>query len=462
MTVAVLIASLIILLIAVFLFLKRPAGADGISADEFTRLKSESDQLKISLAVSEQKVAGIVQEKDSIAVLLKEEKDRLSEELATVRGNLDQANQSLESARSYYKSQQEKLNEQKADIEQVRNHFQKEFENVAEKLLKEKSKEFVDVNRNNLDTILNPLKENLKAFEDKVDKVYNMEAAERNTMKGVITQLMELNKQISDEAQNLTKALKGDNKKQGNWGEVILEKVLERSGLVKDQEYRLQASITGLDGVRMQPDAIIDLPDDKHLIIDSKVSLIAYERLVNCETEDERKLFSKAHVESIRSHVHGLSSKNYHDLYQINSPDFVLLFIPIESSFSFAVQIDAELFSDAWDKRVVIVSPSTLLATLRTIASIWKQERQNRNVLEIARLSGAMYDKFVGFVNDMEGIGKNIKLSQNAYDNAINKLTEGNGNLTKTAEKIKGLGAKANKQLDQKYIEIDSSDDPSE
>jgi len=228
--------------------------------------------------------------------------------------------------------------------------------------------------------------------------------------------------------------------------------VLERSGLVKGTEYSLQASLTDAEGTRLQPDAIIDLPDEKHLIIDSKVSLIAYERLVNCETEEERKLYSKAHVESIRGHVLNLSSKNYHDLYQINSPDFVLLFVPIESSFSFAVQIDAELFSDAWDKRVVIVSPSTLLATLRTIASIWKQERQNRNVLEIARLSGAMYDKFVGFIGDMEGIGKNIKLSQNAYDSAISKLTEGNGNLTKTAERIKGLGAKANKQLDQKYL----------
>src|SRR6202012_4336357 len=213
--------------------------------------------------------------------------------------------------------------------------------------------------------------------------------------------------------------LKGDNKKQGNWGEVILERVLERSGLVKDREYRLQASLNGLDGTRLQPDAIIDLPDDKHLVIDSKVSLIAYERLVNCETEEERKLFSKAHVESIRGHVNGLSAKNYHDLYQINSPDFVLLFVPIESSFSFAVQLDAELFSGAWEKRVVIVSPSTLLATLPPISSIWKQERQNRNVLEIARLSGTMYDKFVNFINDMESIGKNIKQSQTAYDGAM-------------------------------------------
>ena len=451
MDVYVLVAAIVILLIAVVLFLKKPK-ANGISADDIARLTNENNLLNIELAKAQQYALGIIAEKESITNLLKEEKGRLQDELLYERTQLAAANQSLESARSYYKSQQEKIQEQKIEVEQIRDNFQREFQNIANKLLDEKSKNFIETNRTNLDILLNPLKENIKAFEEKVDKVYNMEAAERNTLKGVITQLMDLNKQISDEAQNLTKALKGDNKKQGNWGEVILEKVLERSGLVKDREYRLQASLNGLDGSRLQPDAIIDLPDDKHLIIDSKVSLIAYERLVNAETEEERKLYSKAHVESIRAHVLNLSSKNYHDLYQINSPDFVLLFVPIESSFSFAVQIDAELFSDAWDKRVVIVSPSTLLATLRTIASIWKQERQNRNVLEIARLSGDMYDKFVGFVGDMESIGKNIKLSQNAYDSAINKLTDGSGNLTKTAEKIKSLGAKANKQIDQKYI----------
>ncbi|MFA6086813.1 DNA recombination protein RmuC [Mucilaginibacter sp.] len=445
------IASVFVLITAVFIFLKRPA-VSGISADEFTLLKTENDSLKISLAKAEEKAGNLLSEKENITKLLKDEQSRLLDELLYERTQLAQANQSLESSRSYFKAQQEKLTEQKTEIEQTRLHFQREFENVAEKLLKEKSKEFTDVNKLSIDTILNPLKENIKAFEEKVDKVYNMEAAERNTLKGVITQLMDLNKLISTEASNLTKALKGDNKKQGNWGEVILEKVLERSGLVRDREYRIQASLNGVDGGRLQPDVIIDLPDEKHLIIDSKVSLVAYERLVNCETEDERRLFSKGHVESIRSHVQGLSSKNYHDLYQVNSPDFVLLFVPIESSFSFAVQLDADLFSDAWDKRVVIVSPSTLLATLRTIASIWKQERQNRNVLEIARLSGEMYDKFVGFVGDMEGIGKNIKQSQDSYDKAINKLTDGRGNLTITAEKIKKLGAKANKQIDVKYI----------
>jgi len=455
MEVFVLVAAVIILLIAVFLFVQKPKSADGISAEELERLKSANTTLNISLAKAEERAAGLAAERDKADKLLQDERVRYDAQLSTINQELLIEKNRMAKAEESFKAQRERLTEQERAINDIQQKFQLEFQNVANKLLDEKSQKFVETNRANLDVLLNPLKENIKAFEEKVDKVYNMEAAERNTLKGVITQLMDLNKLISNEAQNLTKALKGDNKKQGNWGEVILERVLERSGLVKDQEYRMQVSLQGADGSRLQPDVIIDLPDEKHLIIDSKVSLIAYERLVNCETEEERKLFSKAHVESIRSHVAGLSAKNYHDLYQINSPDFVLLFIPIESSFSFAVQIDAELFSDAWDKRVVIVSPSTLLATLRTIASIWKQERQNRNVLEIARLSGAMYDKFVGFVGDMESIGKNIKQSQGAYENAINKLTEGNGNLTRTAEKIKSLGAKANKQLDQKYLDQD-------
>jgi len=418
MDIYILIAAVVILLIAVLLFLKKPKSTDDFSAGELEHLKIENNSLKISLAIAEERAAGLAGERDKADKQLHDERLRFDESLKTLNQDVLSEKNRVVKAEEYFKAQRERLAEQEKSINEIQQKFQLEFQNVANKLLEEKSQKFVETNRANLDVLLNPLKENM----------------------------------ISNEANNLTKALKGDSKKQGNWGEVILERVLERSGLVKDQEYRMQASLTTADGSRFQPDVIIDLPDEKHLIIDSKVSLVAYERLVNCETEEERKLFSKAHVESIRNHVNGLSSKNYHDLHQINSPDFVLLFIPIESSFSFAVQIDAELFSDAWDKRVVIVSPSTLLATLRTIASIWKQERQNRNVLEIARLSGAMYDKFVGFVGDMESIGKNIKQSQSAYENAISKLTEGNGNLTKTAEKIKSLGAKANKQIDQKYI----------
>jgi len=452
MSLYILISSIVILLIAVLLFLKKPISANDISAEELSRLKNDNTSLNIFLAKAEERAAGLALERDKADRQLQEERERYDHLTIRLNNELLIEKNRVAKAEEQLIAQRQRLAEQEASIREIQQKFQLEFQNIANKLLDEKSQKFIETNRSSMDILLNPLKENIKAFEEKVDKVYKDESNERNILRGEITQLMALNKQISEEATNLTKALKGDNKKQGNWGEVILERVLERSGLVKDREYRLQASLTDAEGNRLQPDAIIDLPDDKHLIIDSKVSLIAYERLVNAETEDERKLYSKAHVESIRGHVLNLSSKNYHDLYQINSPDFVLLFVPIESSFSFAVQIDAELFSDAWDKRVVIVSPSTLLATLRTIASIWKQERQNRNVLEIARLSGAMYDKFVGFIGDMEGIGKNIKLSQNAYESAISKLTEGNGNLTKTAEKIKGLGAKANKQLDQKYI----------
>ena len=459
MDVFILGAAITILLVAVLLFIKKPNATMGVSPDELVRLNDDNIALSISLAKAEERAAGLAAERDKADKQLHDERTRFDIAISNLNQDILIERNRVVKAEEYFKAQRERLAEQEKTIQEIQQKFQLEFQNVANKLLDEKSHKFVETNRANLDILLNPLKENIKAFEEKVDKVYNMEAAERNTLKGVITQLMDLNKLISSEAQNLTKALKGDNKKQGNWGEVVLERVLERSGLVKDQEYRLQASFTATDGSRFQPDVIIDLPDEKHLVIDSKVSLIAYERLVNCETEDDRKLYSKAHVESIRGHVNGLSSKNYHDLHQINSPDFVLLFIPIESSFSFAVQIDAELFSDAWEKRVVIVSPSTLLATLRTIASIWKQERQNRNVLEIARLSGAMYDKFVGFVGDMESIGKNIKQSQSAYDNAINKLTDGNGNLTKTAEKIKNLGAKANKRIDQKYLANEETED---
>ncbi|OKS89023.1 DNA recombination protein RmuC [Mucilaginibacter polytrichastri] len=452
MNIIALVISAILLIIAAVLFIKSQQAGKGISVDEITRLQAENNTLNISLARAEEKSLWITSEKENITAIYKDEQARLTHDLLQERNKLAQALQNIQRAEAFHQSQQEKLLEQKAELEQTRTHFQREFENIAEKLLKEKSKEFTDVNRHNLDVLLNPLKENIKAFEEKVDKVYHTEAAERNILKGVITQLMELNKQISSEAQNLTKALKGDNKKQGNWGEFILEKVLERSGLTKDREYRLQASHQSADGNRYQPDAIIDLPDDKHLIIDAKVSLIAYERLVNAETEEERKLYARAHVESLRNHVQGLSAKNYHDLNKLNSPDFVMLFVPIESSFSFAVQIDADLFSDAWDRRVVIVSPSTLLATLRTIASMWKQENQNRNVMEIARLSGEMYDKFVGFVNDLESIGKNIKATQDNYDKAFNKLVDGRGNLTVTADKIKRLGAKANKQIEAKYL----------
>ncbi|QDW27348.1 DNA recombination protein RmuC [Pedobacter sp. KBS0701] len=451
---------IVILIVLVILLLKKPQAALSIvSVEDFERMKGENETLKISLAKADERVSNLSVEKEHITVLLKQEQQRLIDELQAERDRLADANRELESTRSFYLAEKEKLAEQKLSYEQSQQKLNKDFELIANKILEEKSTKFIEQNRTNLDIILNPLKENIKAFEDKVEKVYKAESDERNILKGVISELQIQSKLIQEDANNLTKALKGDSKKQGNWGEIILEKVLERSGLVRDQEYRIQASHTSAEGSRYQPDVVIDLPDDKHLVVDAKVSLVAYERSVSADTDEEREGYIKQHLTSIKNHIQELSSKNYQDLYKINSPDFVLLFIPIESSFSIAVQKDAELFNFAWDRRVVIVSPSTLLATLRTIASMWKQERQNRNVMEIARLSGSMYDKFVGFVADMENIGKYIKNGQDAYDKAINKLSVGAGNLTNTSEKIKKLGAKATKQIDTKYLDLNETHD---
>ena len=447
---------IVILIVLVLLFLKKPQAAFSlISIEDFEKLKGENEMLKINLAKADERVSNLLAEKENITLLLKQEQKRLIDELQAERDRLADANRELESTRSFYIAEKEKLIEQKASLEQNQEKFNKDFELIANKILEEKSTKFIEQNRTNLDIILNPLKENIKAFEDKVEKVYKAESDERNTLKGVISLLMDQSKQIQEDANNLTKALKGDSKKQGNWGEVILEKVLERSGLVRDQEYRIQASHTSAEGGRYQPDVVIDLPDDKHLVVDAKVSLVAYERSVSAETEEEREGHVKAHLASIKNHIQELSAKNYQDLYKINSPDFVLLFVPIESSFSIAVQKDAELFNFAWDRKVVIVSPSTLLATLRTIASMWKQERQNRNVFEIAEQAGFLYEKFVGFLKDMEDIGRHIGSTQKAYDGAFNKLKEGSGNMINKIENLKKLGAKVknNKQIDIKYLE---------
>ena len=351
------------------------------------------------------------------------------------------------------KGLEEKLNTQKGELDKLQKTFVSEFENLANKILDDKSKKFTEQNKTNLDAILNPLKENITKFEKKVDDTYKAEASERNSLKGEIKALVTLNKQISEEANNLAKALKGDTKKQGNWGEIILEKVLERSGLQKGAEYEMQVSMTGDDSKRVQPDAVIYLPDKKHIIIDAKVSLVAYEQFVNAPTEEDRAMHLQAHIVSVKSHIKGLSEKNYQTLGALNTPDFVLLFMPIESSFSLAVQADNEIFNYAWDKKIVIVSPSTLLATLRTIASIWKQERQTRNALEIAKQSGDLYDKFVGFVDELIAVGKKMNDAKGSYDEAMKKLSTGKGNLVKRAENIKELGAKTTKDIAPALIE---------
>ncbi|NGM60695.1 DNA recombination protein RmuC [Sphingobacterium sp. SGG-5] len=414
----------------------------GVSREKYTLLDEAKREIDLALARALQR-----------GDMLQQDADYLTELLSKETAARQSVERTLESTNAYLQAQQEKFQEQKEELHRIRTQFNTEFQVLANKILEEKSQKFTDLNKQNIGLLLDPLKERIKHFEDKVEKTYHQEAAERHVLKGVVEQLMQQSMQIQTEAHNLTKALKGDNKRQGNWGEVILERVLERSGLIKDQEYSLQVSLLQDGGGRVQPDAIIHLPDNKHLVIDSKVSLIAYEKAVNHPDEAERALFLKQHVLSIERHIKELATKDYQSLYGIHSPDFVLLFMPIEPALSLAVTYKPELFSEAWERRVVIVSPSTLLATLRTVASIWKQERQNKNVLAIAREAGALYDKFVSFLQDMEQIQSHLFKASEKHQDAMKKLSSGQGNVIRKIESLKVLGAKATKQIDDKYLE---------
>jgi DNA recombination protein RmuC len=379
---------------------------------------------------------------------LQSENERISNHMEEVEIQKEHHLQQLAKAEAEFSSLREKLIVQKQEMEDLQKKFTTEFENIANKILDINSEKFTAVNQKNMNDVLNPLKEKIQLFEKKVDDTYKQSLKDQTDLKAELKKLYDLNSKISEEANNLTKALKGDVKKQGNWGEVVLERILERSGLNEgSQGYEKQFNDTSEDGRRIQPDIVINLPDSKHIIIDSKVSLIAYERAVNAETEEDRVKYIKDHILSLKTHCKGLSEKHYQSARHLNSPDFVLLFIPVESSFSVAVQEDQDIFSFAWDLKVVLVSPSTLLATLRTIASIWQQENQTRNAMEIARQGGALYDKFVGFIADMEKIGKSISNSQNSYNDAMSKLSSGSGNLVGRVENIKKLGAKTTKEL---------------
>lgn len=370
--------------------------------------------------------------------------------------NLTQQKESLLSGNSQLladnENLEEKLKEHKLEVEQLQKKFTVEFENIAGKLLKQNTSDFAEANQKRLDEILKPLKENIKHFEQKVDDKYEKELKERTSLMEQIKSLSELNQQMREDAQSLTKALKGDSKTQGNWGELILEKILENSGLIKGAEYETEDYYTNQEGGGSRLDVIIKLPEEKQIIIDSKVSITAYTNYIETEDEDEKSIQLKAHIASVKSHIDILAKKDYSQIPGLNTPDFVLMFMPSEPSFSFTLQNDPNLYNYAWDKKIVIVSPTTLLATLKTVASVWKQERQTKNALEIARQSGALYDKFVGFLSDLEKIQKGIATSQEAYNGAINKLKNGTGNLIGRAEKIRTLGAKASKQIDTKYL----------
>ena len=381
--------------------------------------------------------------KETIAALEKE-RDQFRDEREGLNIELVQKNVEFDTLLK-------KNEEQKEEVAALQEKFSKEFENLANKILKSNSEEFTKQNKEQLKTILNPLQEKIQTFEKKVEDSQKESISMHSALKEQLLGLKDLNLQMTKEATNLTKALKGDSKMQGNWGELVLERVLEKSGLEKDREYFVQQSFTLEDGSRVMPDVVLHLPDNKKMIIDSKVSLTDYERYINSDDGD-KEAFLKSHVSSIKKHVDQLSEKNYQDLYDIESPDFVLMFIPIEPAFAVALNEDNSLYNKAFEKNIVIVTPATLLATLRTIDTMWNNEKQQRNAIEIARQAGALYDKFEGLVKDLTGVGKDIDRAKNNYSAAMNKLVEGRGNLITSVEKLKKMGAKAKKALPENII----------
>lgn len=380
----------------------------------------------------------------------------LTKELQNYQKDYERVSNALAAKEQYAENLHQKLMEGKQEVEQMQKRLTTEFENIATKLLEEKSQKFTAQNQSNLNTVLQPLKEKIKDFEERVERTYINEAKDRISLREEILKLRELNMQLSADASQLASALKGDSKTQGDWGEYRLEMLLERAGLTKDIHFNTQTNFKDEDGKDKRPDFIINLPEGKHLIIDSKVSLTAYEAYYNAETEEDRKHYLKAHIASIRKHLRDLNSKKYELLYQINTPDYLLMFVPIEPAFAVAIQEDNNLFLEALDKNIVLVSTSTLLATMRTVAYIWKHDKQKSSVLEIAKQSGLLYDKFCLFVHDLQEIGKRLDSAQSAYHGAMNKLTESKkfgDTLVGRAERIKELGANASKSLPKELLD---------
>ncbi len=428
--------------VALGFFISKSKQTASGGSDELSALNLELQQARLAQSRNDESIR-----------MLQEQRKHIETDLKTERDEKLQLSTQLSRTKADYDNLQVRLTEQKQELQQLQEKFTKEFENLANKILDEKSQKFTEQNKQNIDQILKPLGEKIKDFEKKVQDNYDAENKEKASLKTEIQRLYELNQKMTTEAQNLTKALKGDSKTQGNWGEFILETILEKSGLVKDREYSVQQSFTNEDGRRLQPDVLINLPEGKTLIIDSKVSLVGYEKFCSSEDETLKLAALREHNLSIRNHIKGLSEKNYQNLYHIRSLDFVLLFIPIEPAFALSVQQDAQLFNDAFDKNIVIVSPSTLLATLRTVASIWRQENHNRNAVEIARKAGDLYDKFNGFVEDMIDLGKKLDGSKNTYVEAMKKLSEGRGNLVNRVQELKKMGAITSKSLPQALVD---------
>lgn len=441
-TISLLLAFIIALAIGTYIgkivFSSKAAADKKVSEERVNSLQQQIEQLKQQsqneLLGAEKLLVQAHAERDN----LRQAKDALAIQLTKKETDFDNL--------------LERMREQRQETDELREKFTKEFENLANKILEEKSVKFTEQNKENLKNILSPLQEKIHLFEKKVEDTHKESIDYHAALRQQILGLRDMNEQMSKETLNLTRALKGDTKMQGNWGELILERVLQKSGLEKDREYYVQQSHVNDEGSRIQPDVVINLPDGKKMIVDSKVSLVAYERFVNEEDEMLKTVHLKEHINSIKRHVDQLSEKNYHDLYKIESPDFVLLFIPMEPAFAIALNDDATLYSKAFERNIVIVTPTTLLATLRTIDSMWTNQKQQENAYEIARQAGALYDKFEGFVGDLTKVGNKMKDAQSEYQNAMGKLVDGRGNIITSIEKLKKMGAKAKKTLPENIL----------
>ena len=405
---------------------------------------------QVNAAVADTNLQSRIREVESLNFNLQEIQQRMSK----AEENLQKALLSEASLKTSLTEQQNQNKEKLALLDEAKERMNTEFKNIANEIFESKQQLFKEESKEQLGNLLSPLSDRIKEFEKRVETAYNEESKERYSLIKEVRNLQELNARISKDAINLTNALKGESKTQGAWGEIILERVLEKSGLVKGREYEVQVSMKNEEGRRLQPDVVVHLPEGKDIIIDSKVSLTAYERYCSSDDDIERADALKLHIQSMRTHIRQLGDKDYQNLDAVKTLDFVLLFVPIEAAFSLAVQTNNDLFSDAFDRNIVMVSPSTLLPTLRTIQNIWRYEHQNKNAQEIASKAGALYDKFVNFVADLENIGARIESAQAAYRDAHNKLTSGKGNLVRRAEGMRELGAKVSKSLPQNLVEM--------